>query len=88
LASLPPPRRRWIERLDLESTSKKEALRHGWPPASETEHAFGLDLIVAGEEVISCRRTQRPPGILWEHLDPAKVAAIPAQAPGRATGTP
>jgi 5-formyltetrahydrofolate cyclo-ligase len=53
----------------------------------ETDHDFRLDLIVAGEEVIACRRTRRPPGILWEHLDAAKVAAIPAlaaRAPGRA----
>jgi 5-formyltetrahydrofolate cyclo-ligase len=52
----------------------------------ETGHDFRLDLIVAGEEAIACRRTQRPQGILWEHLDPAKVAAIPtlaARAPGR-----
>jgi 5-formyltetrahydrofolate cyclo-ligase len=54
----------------------------------ETAHDFRLDLIVAGEEVIACRRTRRPPAILWEHLDPAKIAAIPAlaaRAPGRAT---
>jgi len=53
----------------------------------ETDHDLRLDLIVAGEEVITCRRTRRPPGILWEHLDAAKVAAIPAlaaRAPGRA----
>ena len=46
----------------------------------ETGHDFRLDLIVAGEEVIACRRTRRPQGILWEHLDAAKVAAIPALA--------
>jgi 5-formyltetrahydrofolate cyclo-ligase len=46
----------------------------------ETDHDFRLDLIVAGEEVISCRRTRRPQGILWDHLDAAKVAAIPALA--------
>jgi 5-formyltetrahydrofolate cyclo-ligase len=52
----------------------------------ETDHDFRLDLIVAGEEVITCRRTRRPKGILWEHLDAAKVAAVPAlaaRAPGR-----
>ena len=49
-------------------------------PLPETGHDFRLDLIVAGEEVIRCRRTRRPPGILWEHLDAAKVAAIPALA--------
>jgi 5-formyltetrahydrofolate cyclo-ligase len=46
----------------------------------ETAHDFRLDLIVAGEEVIACRRSRRPLGILWEHLDGAKVAAIPALA--------
>jgi hypothetical protein len=34
----------------------------------ETAHDFRLDLIVAGEEVITCRHTQRPPGTLWDHL--------------------
>jgi 5-formyltetrahydrofolate cyclo-ligase len=46
----------------------------------ETDHDFRLDLVVAGEEVIRCRRTRRPLGILWEHLDAAKIAAIPALA--------
>jgi 5-formyltetrahydrofolate cyclo-ligase len=53
----------------------------------ETAHDFRLDLIVAGEEVITSRRTRRPQGILWEHLDAAKIAAIPAlaaRAPRRA----
>jgi 5-formyltetrahydrofolate cyclo-ligase len=52
----------------------------------ETGHDFRLDLIVAGEEVIGCHPTRRPQGILWDHLDAAKVAAIPALAartPGR-----
>jgi 5-formyltetrahydrofolate cyclo-ligase len=46
----------------------------------ETAHDFRLDLIVAGEEVIGCPRTRRPQGILWDHLDAAKLAAIPALA--------
>jgi 5-formyltetrahydrofolate cyclo-ligase len=53
----------------------------------ETDHDFRLDLIVAGEEVIACRNPRRPPGILWDHLDAAKIAAVPAlaaRAPGRA----
>jgi 5-formyltetrahydrofolate cyclo-ligase len=53
----------------------------------ETSHDFRLDLIVAGEEVVRCRRTRRPRGILWEHLDAAKLAAVPAlaaRAPRRA----
>ena len=49
----------------------------------ETPHDFRLDLIVAGDEVITCRRTGRPPGIVWEHLDAAKIAAIPALAARR-----
>ena len=59
-------------------------------PLPETGHDFRLDLIAAGEEVIRWRRTRRPQGILWEHLDPAKITAIPAlaaRAPGRATST-
>jgi 5-formyltetrahydrofolate cyclo-ligase len=46
----------------------------------ETAHDFRLDLIVAGQEVIPCRRARRPQGILWEHLDPARTAAIPTLA--------
>jgi 5-formyltetrahydrofolate cyclo-ligase len=49
----------------------------------ETPHDFRLDLIVAGDEVITCRRTRRPPGIVWEHLDAAKIHAIPALAARR-----
>jgi 5-formyltetrahydrofolate cyclo-ligase len=57
----------------------------------ETDHDFRLDLIIAGEEVISCRRSRRPQGILWDHLDAAKIAAIPvlvAQLPQRGTLQP
>jgi 5-formyltetrahydrofolate cyclo-ligase len=32
----------------------------------ETAHDFRADLIVAGGEAIPCRRSRRPPGILWE----------------------
>jgi hypothetical protein len=46
----------------------------------ETDHDFRLDLIVAGEEVITCRRARRPKGLLWDHLDAARIAAIPALA--------
>jgi 5-formyltetrahydrofolate cyclo-ligase len=46
----------------------------------ETDHDFRLDVIVTGEEVINCRRSRRPQGILWEHLDAAKIAAIPILA--------
>jgi 5-formyltetrahydrofolate cyclo-ligase len=57
----------------------------------ETDHDFRLDLIIAGEEVITCRRSPRPQGILWDHLDAAKIAAIPvlaAQLPQRGTLQP
>ena len=60
-------------------------------PLPETGHDFRLDLIVAGEEVIACRSARRPRGILWQHLDAAKVAAVPAlaaRAPGRRPGGP
>jgi 5-formyltetrahydrofolate cyclo-ligase len=56
-----------------------------------TVHDFRLDLIIAGEEVITCRRSPRPQGILWDHLDAAKIAAIPvlaAQLPQRGTLQP
>jgi 5-formyltetrahydrofolate cyclo-ligase len=49
-------------------------------PLRETDHDVRLELIVAGEAVIAGRRTRRPPGILWKHLDAAKIAAIPALA--------
>jgi 5-formyltetrahydrofolate cyclo-ligase len=54
----------------------------------ETPHDFRLDLIVAGDEVIGCRRTRRPPGILWEHLDAAKIPALSALARRRAQPKP
>jgi len=66
---------------ELEEVARaKHAVRERVWARLETDHDFRLDLIVAGEEVIRCRRTRRPPGILWDHLDAAKVAAIPALA--------
>jgi 5-formyltetrahydrofolate cyclo-ligase len=47
-------------------------------PLPETEHDFRVDLIVTPDEVIRAPRRHRPPGILWEHLDEEKIAAIPA----------
>jgi 5-formyltetrahydrofolate cyclo-ligase len=44
----------------------------------ETDHDFRLDLIVTPDEVIRCPAHRRPPGILWDHLDDDKRAAIPA----------
>jgi 5-formyltetrahydrofolate cyclo-ligase len=52
-------------------------------PLPETEHDFRVDLFVAGEEVVRCRRSRRPPGILWDHLDEEKIAAVPALSGAR-----
>ena len=43
----------------------------------ETEHDFRVDVIVTPETVLRTRRRRRPPGILWDHLDAEKRAAIP-----------
>ena len=51
----------------------------------ETEHDFRVDLVVTPDEVIRTRPgpgvgpgLRGPPGILWEHLEEDKIAAIPA----------
>jgi 5-formyltetrahydrofolate cyclo-ligase len=46
----------------------------------ETAHDFRLDLIVTPTRVLRCPRGQRPRGIIWEDLDPEKIASIPALA--------
>jgi 5-formyltetrahydrofolate cyclo-ligase len=46
----------------------------------ETEHDFRVDLVVTPEDVIRSPAPRRPPGILWNHLDEAKIAAIPVLA--------
>jgi 5-formyltetrahydrofolate cyclo-ligase len=46
----------------------------------ETRHDFRVDAVVTPDEVIRVRRARRPPGILWDHLDPGKVEEIPALA--------
>lgn len=46
----------------------------------ETDHDFRVTRIVTPDEVIMCRRTRRPPGILWEHLDEEKTNSIPVLA--------
>jgi 5-formyltetrahydrofolate cyclo-ligase len=47
----------------------------------ETEHDFRVDLIVTPEAVVRTGASRRrPPGILWEHLDRAKLQAVPALA--------
>jgi hypothetical protein len=78
---------------ELEEVARaKHAVRERVWARLETGHDFRLDVIVAGEEVITCRRARRPKGLLWDHLDAARIAAIPAltalaaRAPGRADG--
>jgi 5-formyltetrahydrofolate cyclo-ligase len=46
----------------------------------ETEHDVRVDVIVTPESVLRTRRRRRPPGILWDHLDAEKRAAIPVLA--------
>jgi 5-formyltetrahydrofolate cyclo-ligase len=43
----------------------------------ETAHDFRVTRIVTPDEVIACRHTRRPPGIMWEHIDDDKINAIP-----------
>jgi hypothetical protein len=75
---------------ELEEVARaKQAVRERVWARLETDHDFRLAVIVAGEEVITCRRARRPKGLLWDHLDAARVAAIPAlaaRASGRADG--
>jgi 5-formyltetrahydrofolate cyclo-ligase len=46
----------------------------------ETEHDFSVDLIVTPDEVIECGPARRPTGLIWEHLDQERIAAIPVIA--------
>ena len=43
----------------------------------ETEHDFRVDVIVTPGDVIETGAHNRPPGILWHHLEEAKIAAVP-----------
>jgi 5-formyltetrahydrofolate cyclo-ligase len=43
----------------------------------ETEHDFRVDVVVTPEDVIETGAEGRPPGILWDHLEEAKIAAVP-----------
>jgi len=50
----------------------------------ETAHDFRVDLIATPTRVLRCPRAPRPNGLIWEHLDADKIAAIPALAARRA----
>jgi 5-formyltetrahydrofolate cyclo-ligase len=52
-------------------------------PLPETSHDFRVDLIVTPTRVLRCARAPRPRGLLWDQLDPEKIAAIPALASRR-----
>jgi 5-formyltetrahydrofolate cyclo-ligase len=46
----------------------------------ETEHDFRVDVVVTPDEPLRPPRTARPPGLLWAHLDEAKIEAVPVLA--------
>ena len=46
----------------------------------ETAHDFRVDVIVTPDSTLRTRRRRRPAGILWDHLDAEKRAAIPVLA--------
>jgi 5-formyltetrahydrofolate cyclo-ligase len=43
----------------------------------ETEHDFRVDLIATPDGVVETGARKRPRGILWDHLDDEKIAAVP-----------
>jgi 5-formyltetrahydrofolate cyclo-ligase len=43
----------------------------------ETAHDFRVDLVVTPAGVLRPGRGRRPAGILWDHLDADKIAAVP-----------
>jgi 5-formyltetrahydrofolate cyclo-ligase len=50
-------------------------------PLPEEVHDFRVDLVVTPTQVFRCGpEARRPAGLVWEHLDPERVAAIPALA--------
>ena len=46
----------------------------------ETGHDFRVDLVVTPEKTTATGARKRSPGIVWDHLDEAKIAAIPVLA--------
>jgi 5-formyltetrahydrofolate cyclo-ligase len=48
-----------------------------------TAHDFPVDLVVTPDEVVGPRATRPSPGVIWEHLDAEKIAAIPVLAARR-----
>jgi 5-formyltetrahydrofolate cyclo-ligase len=52
----------------------------------ETEHDFRVDVIVTPDDTLRTPARPRPPGILWGHLTPEKIAAIPVLASRSGSG--
>jgi 5-formyltetrahydrofolate cyclo-ligase len=50
----------------------------------ETEHDFRVDVVVTPDDVVETGARKRPPGILWDHLEETKIAAVPVLARLRA----
>lgn len=48
----------------------------------ETSHDFRVDVIVTPTTTVRTRARRRPPGVLWDHLDADKRAAIPVLRAG------
>jgi len=49
----------------------------------ETEHDFRVDRIVTPTRTLVTECPRRPPGILWDHLDDARIASMPVFASAR-----
>ena len=49
----------------------------------ETAHDFRVELVVTPDEVVRTDARRRSPGVIWEHLDADKIAAIPLLAAQR-----
>lgn len=49
-------------------------------PIPETPHDFRVDAVITPETIIPCPSSRRPDRLLWEHLTPEKIAAIPVLA--------
>jgi 5-formyltetrahydrofolate cyclo-ligase len=52
-------------------------------PLPESEHDFRVDLVVTPDEVVRTGTGRHSPGVMWEHLDDAAIAAIPVLAARR-----
>lgn len=52
----------------------------------ETAHDFRVDLVVTPSEVLRPGTPHRPAGILWDHLDEEKIAAVPVLGELRRSG--